>query len=1299
MQPGDILDDRFKIERLAGSGGMGHVYRALDLRSGEPAALKQQQCDLSPEAAQRFESEAQLLAELRHPHVVRYITHGTTEHGERYLAMEWLDGENLADRLSRDRLTVTESITLGLCVAEALGAVHAQGIVHRDLKPDNLFLQKGAIHDLKLLDFGIARLAHLPRVTRTGRIVGTPGYMAPEQARGERTIDARADVFALGCILFECLTGTPVFGGQSAMAVLAKIVFAEVPPMSKLASDVPPALEALVGRMLAKELSVRPPDGMHVAAELVALRDALESKREAEGVPRAALTREEQRLLCVVLVAGDLPSDDLPSDDLPSEGAMTPTRTPPEAESLRETVQRAAMAYGARFELLADGSAAAALVGTAAATDQAAQGARCALALRALLPGRPMALAMGRGEIDGPLPVGEAIERAAGILRPVQAAHRAGGAMLIAVDELAAGLLDVRFEIVRSNVGYALSGEREGADEVRTLLGKATPFVGRDWEIASLQAIFAECRSESVARVVLVTAGAGVGKSRLRYEFLQRTRSEAVQIWMARGDPMRVGAPFGLLGQMVRRIAQLQAGEPIDARRQRLAARVARHVDGAKRARVTEFLGEMVGTPFPDEDSVQLRAARQNAMLMGDQMRRAWVDFIEAECQVQPVLLVLEDLHWGDLSTVEYIDTALRTLQERPLMVLAFARPEVHELFFRLWTTHALHEMRLAELSRRTCEGLVRQVLGEAVTGEMVTKLVERSQGNAFFLEELVRAAAEGRGEGAPGTVLAMVQSRLECLAPEERRVMRAASIFGQVFWRGGAAALLDGETRSVALDALFADLEQREWIELRRETRFQGEREYMFRHALVRDVAYGMLIDDDRVLGHRLAGEWLECVSETDASVVAEHFDQGCDPGRAVRWYRRAGEQALSGNALGPAIEQAERGIVCGADPATMGALRLIQAEAHIWRGEFALAEQRGGEAIPLLEPGSVAWFSAFTQMVYAACRLGEADRIERWMVTVGDAAPLEGALRAKNTCLCAGATTLAVSGRVAAATALITAVERVTSDPSARDIEVIANLHQARTFRATALGDPGGCLAGLEASLAAFEQAGDRRNTCMTRANLGYYYGELGDYSGAEAMLRSAVADADRMGLHDVAASAQASLGQVLAYLGQTVEARVVEENAIVAIQRLGDPRLEVAARSYLAKIALLAGDPEAAEREARAAAEILESAPPLRIAAVAVRARALLGLGRTEEALSAALEAFSTLESMVRVVYAEALAASGSQLEAVTAIASARDNLLTRAAKIGDQALRERFLHSVPDNVRTLDLARRWLGEGLL
>jgi predicted ATPase len=428
------------------------------------------------------------------------------------------------------------------------------------------------------------------------------------------------------------------------------------------------------------------------------------------------------------------------------------------------------------------------------ATDQAAQAARCALALRALAHGRPIAIAMGRTESARRLPEGDVIDHALRLL--AQGAQVPGDPPPIALDEVSAGLLDARFDVVERDAGFWLRGERPLAQGARTLLGRPTSCVGRDWELGALTGILDECIDEREARVVIVTAAAGIGKSRLAAELVSRIQQHAQEaaIWVGRGDSLRAGSTLDLLAQALRGALGIGGAEPLAERQDRIRARVAARVPAAEQQRVAEFLGELVGAPFPngDEGSAALKAARQDAQLMSEQMRRAWMDFLEAETAVRPVLLVLEDLHWGDFGTVRFIDTALRERSQQPWMVLALARPEVFEVFPKLWAERQnVQEIKLKELGRKAGERLVRQVLGESVGLVSIERMVMQAEGNAFFLEELIRAVAEVKGATLPETVLAMVETRLGGLALEARRVLRAASVFGEVCWEGGVTTLL----------------------------------------------------------------------------------------------------------------------------------------------------------------------------------------------------------------------------------------------------------------------------------------------------------------------------------------------------------------------------------------------------------------------------------------------------------------------------------------------------------------------------
>jgi hypothetical protein len=879
--------------------------------------------------------------------------------------MEWLEGEDLGARLARCPLTVGESLRLVTQVAAALAVAHARQVVHRDLKPSNLFLVGGDIDRVKVLDFGVARLMRGSDLTSTGDILGTPEYMSPEQARGEKSIDARADVFALGSVLFRCVCGRPPFFGKSPVAALTRLLLEEAPSLRQLRPEQPAELDDLVLRMLAKDPAQRPGDARAVLGELMLLPEAVEA---GGGAPAPAgsgeLTAAERRVVCFVLAATGPPRTHSDTIDL----ALEPSAV------LDATIK----AHGAQLDYLADGTAVVTIQGRRVPSDQVTQAARLALALRRIVPRAPMALVTGRTPDAGTVLEAATIDRAARLLQAAPpAARHAGG---IRIDDVSAAFVESRFVVEGDELGLLLVGERSVTEVPRTLLGRPTPFVGRERELRGLEEIFAECVHQPSARPVLVTGAPGAGKSRLRQELLMRIRQGTApfQLWIGRGDPMRSGAPFALLGEAIRGAVGITGTEEPATQRALLRERVARRVPGEPGVRVSEFLGELAGVPFAAADSAQLHVARRDPMLMAAQTERAWGEWLAAECAHQPVLIVLEDLHWGDLPTVKLIDQALKALPERPLMVLGLARPEVHDLFPHIWAERGLQEIHLGEIARRAAERLVRDVLPAAGVAQ-VDRIVERAGGNAFFLEELCRQVAEGKESALPETVLATVQGRLQPMEPAARRILRAASIFGELFWAGGVNALLGRTDASSAFEQWAPQLLARELIEPRAGSRLENQTEYAFSHALVREAAYAMLTEHDRILGHRLAGEWLEQAGETQAIVLAEHHEQGEMHGRAAACYGRAAEQALAANDLLGAIQLAERGIACGPPPDARGALRRVEGEARSWRGDLVAADRCTREALDLLAPGSELWFRAVFPQLFQAAAAGRDEQIEQ--------------------------------------------------------------------------------------------------------------------------------------------------------------------------------------------------------------------------------------------------------------------------------------------------------------------------------
>ena len=1266
--------DGYEILGLVATGGMGVVYAGTAVATGRKVALKVVRREQGMAGSERVLREVRALSAVAHPGIVEYLDHGVTRAGAPYLVTEWLDGSDLENRLLDGPLPVEQVIALGIRLADALAAAHEHGVIHRDVKPANIFLVGGDPGQARLLDFGIVRFAAgMQTLTLPGGIVGTPAYMSPEQARGDAGVDHRTDLFSLGCVLYECLCGQPAFSGEHVMAILGRVLVENPRRPSELVPGVGSELDELLADLLVKDPQRRLPSARELGLRLRALGSG---GATGQAAPPEAITDEEQVFHSILFVRGE-------------------PGTPVDRGSLAAIAEQ----FHGRHLVLVDGTHLVHMSSEGVSIDQACNAARCALALRARAGDLVIAVVSGRGVVTGRSVVGKVLDRGASLVLLATAG-------CIRIDDVTASLLDATFEVAGDAHGGRLVAGRDVLPGARLLMGRTTPLVGRAKELAFVEAAFVECVQDRQCGVVVVIGEAGIGKSRLRHELDTRMEARAnspglpsVTRLVGRADPMRTQAPLALVAQLLHGAAELEDREPAAARRSKLRQRLSRHLPPAVVDVAVLYLGELVAA-FPDDPPPELALARGSSAVLRERIQEAWCTWLRAECDAGPVMLVLEDLHWADAASVQVVDALLEALEDRPLMVLALARPSVRQRFPELWRRAEVETLELPPLSPRASRKLVQGVLGPEVTETDVERVVAGARGNAFFLEELIRALAGGSGGDLPDSVFGMMQDRLKALRAHERQVLRAASVFGQTAWRGGIRTLLGRRIPLDELDTTLARLIVGEWLSPQPRSRIPGEEEFAFRHALVCDAAYATLTEHDRELAHRLAGQWLEGVGGQEPVVLAEHFERGRDHAAAASWFAAAVDEAFERHEFDVVLQLVERAVERAPSGEARGRLLLRRAEVFAVSGRHQEAAASAMAALEELPSSSPRWYSAAGEAALASGRCGQtqqvidiADRIMSVETPDGGGAHhLIGLVRA--------ALPLSSAGETNTAWQLLDKIVQVTS--ASRDPHVEGPMHSARALRCLITGAQDSAYAELEAAAAAFERVGSVRTALEHLAGAGFCLLELGSLARGEAILRRTIERSLELGLEHLCAVARHNLGRRIGEAGRLEEGLALERQALASFERHGNQRMMGLTRCHLAWLLVLAGrTAEAAEHAERAVAELRDNVAA-RPVALATRAQLRM---RTKDALAAledaraALEGLEALgqvqegESLIRLTWAEALATVGSPDEARVAVLVAQRWLTVRANQIADPELRASFRERVLENARTDAHAREW------
>jgi serine/threonine protein kinase/tetratricopeptide (TPR) repeat protein len=890
---------RFELLQKLGAGGMGWVMRAWDAQLQRVVALK----FLLPseELVDVALREARIIAQLDHENIVRvFDVQEWRPSGEQripFLVMECLEGESLAALMRRERLEPRRALELMSTIAAGLAHAHEHHIVHRDLKPSNVFLtHRGTV---KLIDFGLAHLTQ----TRTAStpllpVAGTPPYMAPEQWRGE-VLDERTDIWGAGVMLYEMLTGELPYPEGSLKKLRARILSPEpMPSLREHHPELPWALESLVAVALAKEPAKR----LISAAELQEeLRELEEHLRPG---PRSSATLAPERRQ-VTLVSCRL------------EGLASLSREldPEDFGELEATFQRAftrVIQQHRGFVTLAMGSEAQACFGYPVAHEQDSEYAvRAGLllpsaiqeALQPRLWAQPqkatlqvkvgihtdlVMLDSGAQDTRGGATriQGEAPRLAARLAQQsgsgeVLLSHETWALVQRAFVTRPLGMRD--FETPRLMPVYRVVGVRQSASRFDRMLTQGeglSRLVGRERELGELLTSWNGAR-KGQGGFVLLHGEAGIGKSRLIQELCERVPPlHAAQLKLQCWSQFSTSA-FQPVIELVWR-SWLSAERAPSENLRVLEEWLAR---GDLRPVQMQLLASLLSLPVP-EASPHLRLTPERQM---EEVLEALGTLLLRTAAIQPVLLVVEDLHWADPSTLKLLGSLIERVKGARILGVLSARPE-----FRVpWgQSPGYRALAVERLSPESTVRLVKDVARgrKRLPETVMEQLVTRTDGVPLFVEEMTHKLLEGGDVASiPSTLQELLLARLDTLPPRQKALAQLCSVVGRCFTRELLATVTGMGTAS--LQRSLAGLTVAGVLRPDEDGAGSG---YQFRHALIQEAAHQSLPRDTRREHHRRIAralvEHFPDVAECRPELLAHHYTEAGELTPAIAFWQKAG-------------------------------------------------------------------------------------------------------------------------------------------------------------------------------------------------------------------------------------------------------------------------------------------------------------------------------------------------------------------------------------------------------------------------
>ncbi len=898
LDPGTLIGP-YRIESLIGEGGMGAVYKAEDTRLHRSVALK----FLSPKqlnresGQERFLIEARAASRLDHVNICTIYDIGETTSGQPYIAMGYYPGDLLDRQFRQKNPTLRQTLDIIAQILNGVQAAHQHDIYHRDLKPANIILTQNNV--VKILDFGIAKMRGVD-ITTTGSQIGTIAYMSPEQLQGNEA-HQQSDIWSCGVIFYELLTGTRPFKGKEHHQVMYSIVQGTHEPITKLNPDLPEELQNIIDRMLCHDLQLRYPSAQAVLNDLLLLKQNSSDLNDIANLDNAFVdtdthtyqSENTNSTTTIFTSDGDLRQATVMSIDLSNYSGILQTEGPEKTKLIVRQffnmIGDVIKSYGGTVNREIDNTIIA-IFGVPVAHDNDAQ-----RAVLAAIACHTIVVQLGQ---SFNITLSAHIGIANGIILMNTSNDNAGQQYIVTGDSLtlATRLDDLaqNGETIISNSLYLIINnqfdcEHRGSVNVRyqqdpikvwrilsnqqTNTENKLALVGRSSELQQFTHILNSTQKGNSGNVIYICGEAGIGKTRLATECKQLASQQGYDTH--HGLILDFGVTEGqdAIALVVRSILSLA----IDTKLENTLDQIQQHISNGSIAEdQLIYLNELLGLPQNTEQRRLFDLMDHSARLQG--LHNLVASLIVQQAQQQPILILIEDLHWADPNTLDCITNIAANTHQVPVILLLTTRPE-NEPLTPAWRSSMnnipLVSFYLSALQEQDAIDMARQMLGNNNKDYMA--LVDRAQGNPLFLEQLIRSDASiNDSSQLPASLQSLVQSQLDKLSLADKHAARAASIIGQRF---------NAEQLRFLLDDPDYDCQQLVKHQL---THLRGDA-YLFNHALIHEGIYASLLDTHKQELHHRAAEWF---SEHDKSLAAEHLDRAESPIATEAYINAAEEQ-----------------------------------------------------------------------------------------------------------------------------------------------------------------------------------------------------------------------------------------------------------------------------------------------------------------------------------------------------------------------------------------------------------------------